>query len=115
MKRIYFGILIVLHFGYLSLIDDRFSLFAREPILIDPNLEIEIIYDSLNFPSDMAFLDANDILVLEKNTGIVKGIVNGSALKDPILDVAVSNKDERGLLGIAIQRNESSPCIFVLY
>jgi glucose/arabinose dehydrogenase len=63
----------------------------------------------------MAFLDPNDILVLEKNTGIVKRIVNGSALNDPILDVAVSNKDERGLLGIAIQRNESREAHVFLY
>ena len=115
MKLIYFGILIVLPLGYFSLIDNSFSLFGQEPKLQDPNLGIAIVYSGLNFPSDMAFLDPNDILVLEKNTGIVKRIVNGSALNDPILDVAVTNKDERGLLGIAIQRNESREAHVFLY
>jgi aldose sugar dehydrogenase len=31
----------------------------------------------LKFPTSMAFLDTNDILVLEKNEGKVKRIVNG--------------------------------------
>jgi aldose sugar dehydrogenase len=115
LKRIYFCILIVLTLGYPSLIDDNFAIFAQQPTLRDPNLGIEIVYSGLNFPSDMAFFDANDILVLEKNTGIVKRIVNGSALNDPILDVAVANKDERGLLGIAIQRNESREALVFLY
>ena len=115
MKRIYFGILIILPLGYLSFIDYCFTLYAQEPKLIDPNLGIETVYSGLDFPSDMAFLDASDILVLEKDTGIVKRIVNGSVLNNPVLDVAVSNKDERGLLGIVIQRNDSREISVFLY
>ena len=115
MKWIYFGIIVTFSIALISLIDDSFALFAQEPKLIDPDLGIEIAYSGINFPSDMAFLDTNDILVLEKNTGIVKRIVNGSILNDPILDVSVSNKDERGLLGIAIQRNDSEKIQVFLY
>ena len=50
----------------------------------------------------MAFLAPNDILVLEKNTGKVDRIVNGKLLPNSVLDVAVANYIERGLLGIAI-------------
>ena len=50
----------------------------------------------------MAFLAPNDILVLEKNTGKVDRIVNGRLLPNPVLDVAVANYIERGLLGIAV-------------
>jgi len=37
----------------------------------------------------------------------VHRILNGNILSDPILDVAVSNKYERGMLGIDISKNES--------
>src|SRR5918995_5781209 len=50
----------------------------------------------------MAFLGPDDILVLEKNEGTVKRIVNGTVLSEPLLDVNVANKNERGMLGIAI-------------
>jgi len=56
----------------------------------------------------MAFLGPNDILVLEKNTGKVDRIVNGKMLPQPVLDVAVANKIERGLLGIAVAPSLSS-------
>jgi glucose/arabinose dehydrogenase/plastocyanin len=56
----------------------------------------------------MAFLGPNDILVLEKNTGKVDRIVNGRLLPNPVLDVAVANYIERGLLGIAISPSLSS-------
>ena len=56
----------------------------------------------------MAFLGPNDILVLEKNTGKVNRIVNGKMLPKPVLDVAVANKIERGLLGIAVAPSLSS-------
>jgi glucose/arabinose dehydrogenase len=53
----------------------------------------------------MAFIGPNDILVLEKDTGIVKRIVNGTILEEPILDVNVATAFERGLVGIAIAEN----------
>ena len=49
----------------------------------------------------MAFLGANDFLVLEKNTGAVKRVVNG-AVQGTVLDLSVNNASERGLLGIAL-------------
>jgi len=57
----------------------------------------------------MAFLAPNDILVLEKNTGKVDRIVNERLLPNPVLDVAVANYIERGLLGIAISPTTLSP------
>jgi hypothetical protein len=51
----------------------------------------------------MAFLGPNDILVLEKNDGTVRRIVNGTMLQYPLLHVA--NEIERGMLGIAVAKN----------
>ena len=50
----------------------------------------------------MAFLGPNDILVTEKTNGTVMRIVNGTMLKEPLLDVNVARSDERGMLGIAV-------------
>ena len=69
----------------------------------DPHLAAEIIFKGgLNFPTSMAFLGPNDILVLDKNKGTVNRIVNGTMLKEPLLDVNVATLTERGMLGIAV-------------
>ena len=49
----------------------------------------------------MAFLDNNNILVLEKE-GTVRLITNGVMQDSPVLQVTTDSKNERGLLGIAI-------------
>jgi aldose sugar dehydrogenase len=78
-----------------------------EPWVTDPSLEVQRVSAGLNSASSFAFLGPDDILVLEKDKGIVHRILNGNLLADPILDVAVSNKYERGMLGIDISKNES--------
>src|SRR5919198_449371 len=61
------------------------------PTLNDPNLKVEqIINTGLDSTTGMAFLGPNDILVLEKDTGIVHRIVNGKMLPEPLLDVNVA-------------------------
>jgi aldose sugar dehydrogenase len=76
------------------------------PTVTDPNLKVQIVFPpSGKGTTSMAFLAPNDILVLEKNTGKVDRIVNGRLLPKPVLDVAVANKIERGLLGIAVAPN----------
>ncbi len=79
------------------------------PTTIDPNLKVQVVYPpGLKGTTSMAFLGPNDILVLEKNTGIIKRILNGKVLPQPVLDVAVAPKIERGLLGIAVAPNVTS-------
>jgi aldose sugar dehydrogenase len=68
----------------------------------DPNLEVQLITNDLEFPAGMVFLGPEDILVTEKNTGEVKRVIDGEVLEDPVLDFNVANSHERGLLGIAI-------------
>ena len=56
----------------------------------------------------MAFLGPNDILVLEKNSGNVLRIVDGSLIKKPLLHVNVPTQFlEWGLLGIAISKQSN--------
>ena len=75
-------------------------------ILSDPKLKIELVVSGLDFPTTMAFLGPDDFLILEKS-GQVKRITNGTLLDKPLLEVEVSVKDERGLLGIAISEKKN--------
>jgi glucose/arabinose dehydrogenase len=77
------------------------------PSIKDPDLKIITVVEGLKRPTSMAFLGPDDFLVLEKNSGIVKRIVNGNIMASPVLDVAVANDKERGLLGVAVQSNNS--------
>ena len=88
---------------------------SNEPTIVDvdSNLAIEKYAEGMEFPSSMAFLGPDDILVLEKNTGQVRRIVNGAMLEEPLLDVPVAVKDERGLLGIAVTKDSQNGATFV--
>lgn len=80
------------------------SVWAQEPTMLAPNLSVRTVTGGLVTPTSIAFLGANDVLVLEKNTGKVKRIVNGT-VQSTVLDLAVNNSSERGLLGIALHPN----------
>ena len=69
--------------------------------LLDPNLKIELVISGLDFPTTMAFLGPDDFLILEKS-GTVKRVTDGHIVDKPLLHVDVNEKDERGLLGIAV-------------
>src|SRR5918999_5420373 len=75
------------------------------PDIYDPNLHAEVVVEGLVLPTTMAFLDPNDILVLEKEKGTVQRIVNGKILPEPLLDVNVASSVERCMCGIAISKN----------
>ena len=75
------------------------------PFIHDPGLHIEKVYQGLEFPTSIAFLNQSDIIVLEKNRGTVNRITNGSMHEEPLIDVNVSNLGERGLLGVATSSN----------
>ena len=77
------------------------------PSLSDPNLKIETVATGFDFPTGIAFLGNNDILLLEKNTGIAYRIIDGN-ITNPVIHLNVSSKDERGLLGIAVTGNGES-------
>jgi aldose sugar dehydrogenase len=74
----------------------------------NPSLKVEEVLDGLDFPTSMAFLGPEDILVLEKNDGTVRRILNGVLLEEPLLNVNVANEGERGMLGIAIAEKDTS-------
>jgi glucose/arabinose dehydrogenase len=74
------------------------------PTVVDPNLGVRTAVSGLVTPSTMAFLGPNDFLVVEKNTGQVKRVVDG-VVDSVVLDLSVNFASERGLLGIALHPN----------
>ena len=54
-------------------------------------------------------------MVLGKDDGTVKRIVNGTIQPQPLLDVNVANKSERGMLGIAVSKHEKALLMFLYY
>ena len=84
-----------------------------KPKLFDAHLKITTIVKGLNTPTTMAFVGPDDILVLDKDTGMVKRIVNGTVLTEPVLDVSVANSVERCLCGIAVSTDYSKTYVFL--
>jgi len=80
----------------------------------DPKLKAEVVLSGIKFPTSMAFLGPNDILVIEKNSGTVHRIINGTIIEKPLLDINVANKRERGLLGISVVKHEKNEHPYVL-
>lgn len=88
---------------------------TSEPTLLVPNLGIRQVATNLVTPITMAFIGPNDILLLEKNTGQVKRIVNG-AVQSTVLDLGVNFASERGLLGIALHPSfPSNPGVYLFW
>src|ERR687890_1178756 len=81
---------------------------SKGPVIKYPNLKAEVVFKGLSYPTGMAFLDQDDILVIEKDTGIVRRIINGTMLQKPLLDVNVATQGHRGMLGIAVSNISSS-------
>ena len=107
------GLLVTVSIAILALLGYYFGYLFPQPdvetivSVRQPELKAELVAEGLSFPTTMAFLGPNDILVLEKNNGTVQRILNGTMLADPVLDVNVANKYERGMLGIAVPSNKA--------
>jgi aldose sugar dehydrogenase len=104
-----------LYYAYGTTTNAQFEPSQSEdlPVINDPSLKVETVIEGLEFPTTMAFLDVNDILVLEKNKGTVQRIIDGNKQDEPVLDLDVASWAERGLLGIAVATNSTDDKTFV--
>jgi hypothetical protein len=64
-------------------------------------------FQGLSSPTNMAFVDGDNLLVLEKASQ-VRLVSNGILQKQPVLTIPVNNLSERGLLGIAVLKENST-------
>src|SRR5215207_4241547 len=91
------------------------------PAVNDPNLEAVEIVGGLIYPTAMAFLgnSSDDIIVTEKDNGTVRRIIDGELQEEPLIEVPVANNNntnERGLLGMALaKQNETTTYVFLYY
>jgi glucose/arabinose dehydrogenase len=87
---------------------------ASAQVMTDPMLVVTpLTTPGLSQPTTMAFLAPGDFLVLEKDTGRVRRVIGGVMQGPDVLDVAVNDSSERGMLGIAIQ--QGTPIRVFLY
>ena len=100
-----FFFILLIHFSLLvPLVNTSEALL--KPVVRDSKLRVEQVAYGLDFPTSMEFLGPDDIIVLEKNKGTVMRVVDGKILPQPLLDVAVANENERGLLGLSIGKEK---------
>jgi glucose/arabinose dehydrogenase len=88
------------------------------PQVNDANLRVEKVIEGMALPTSMAFLDNDDLLILQKDNGIVRHVSNGTLRQGGLLDVAVETESERGLLGIAVSNEADSSgtrAVFLYY
>ncbi len=94
-------------FSFLNIYSQQNQPQDLEGITIsDSNFKVELVTQGLDFPTTMAFLGPNDFLILEKS-GAVKRVTDGEVVEKPLIQLDVSEKDERGLLGIAVRENKN--------
>lgn len=86
------------------------GLTYADPIFKDGNLKAELVAQGLDSPTSMAFVDKDNILVLEKNSGEVRLVSNGILIRQPVIKLNVDHTTLtccRGLLGIAVIQSPS--------
>ena len=90
---------------YLS--DNSFSAFPQGlPSIDDQSLQLDLVIDGLQSPTSMAFLTGNSVLITQKEGLISKLDLASPTILEPVLELGnVNNKNERGLLGVAIDNN----------
>ncbi len=82
----------------------------------DTSLQVREVVGGLSGPTGMAFIGANDILVLQKGDGRVRRVLNGVLQAGAVLDLAVDSASERGLLGIALHPSfPSTPSVYLYF
>ncbi len=98
--------------------DDSFEILpdSNLPVLKESGLRVEKLVTGLARPTSMAFLDKDDILILQKDDGGVRLVLDGRLQQDAIHRISVSKENERGLLGIALTGEANSTrTVFLFY
>src|SRR6476659_5959297 len=92
-----------------------FNYTFAQPVILDTSLKIEHLFDFPFRPSNMVFIDQNDILVLDREEGKVYIILDYKMIPKPILDVNVATIGYRGMLGIDTMTTKNDVTYVFLY
>ncbi len=74
---------------------------SPSPTMTVPNLSVRTVAGGFVTPIGLAYVSDTDFFVIEKQTGQVR-LVSDGVIGPTVLDLAVNNFSERGLLGIAL-------------
>lgn len=89
---------------------------SSPPRILDAGLRVEKVAEGLALPTSMTFVDRDDILITQKDNGMLRFISDGTLRDVPILDVFVERNSERGLLGVAVANaTADSKTVFLYY
>jgi aldose sugar dehydrogenase len=85
------------------------------PMLHDDRLDVQLVAEGLDSPTSMRFLNETTLLVLEKNKGQVRIILDGKLLEEPAIQLEVATGPEQGLLGIETWNgdNDTTSSVFL--
>jgi aldose sugar dehydrogenase len=72
------------------------------PTISDTGLKVEKVVEGMALPTSLTFVDHDDVLIVQKDNGMVRFVSNGTLQANPLLDVSVEKSSERGLLGVAV-------------
>lgn len=90
---------------------------SNPPQVADKSLRVEKVISGLDSPVSMEFVGYSSILIVEKNSGAVRFVSNGTLQTRPILQRPVEKDSERGMLGVAVSNtsaNDTRP-VFLYY
>ena len=85
-----------------------------QPSVLNPKFQVERIFAGNFEPSSMAFLGADDVLVLDRDEGKVFRVTHGIQ-SGPLLDVNVATDGYRGLLGVAKSVTKNTTNVFLYF
>src|ERR671914_2626776 len=109
------ALILLFALGHNFAVAQEAEITGLRPSVNDTRLTVEQVAGGLISPTTMAFSDEDTILVLEKDNGTVRVIEDGELQPEPLLDVAVANDGERGMLGTAVSKENDTTTYVFLY
>ena len=76
------------------------------------NLHVREIASDLEFPVALGFLGPKDVIVLERMSGLVKRVVDGKILEEPLLNIS-DYKFGSCMCGVDVVRNGDKTYVFI--
>ena len=92
------------------------NITLAQPLVLDKGLKVEHLIEVQFKPSNMAFINHDDILILDREQGKVYRILDFKMKLEPLLDVNVATVGYRGMLGIdTLMRKDNVTYVFLYY
>lgn len=92
------------------------NITLAQPLVLDRGLKVEHLIEVPFKPSNMAFINHDDILILDREQGKVYRILDFKMKPEPLLDVNVATVGYRGMLGIdTLMGKDNVTYIFLYY